>query len=167
VTPTPAAMVLINGLVNAVSGGWAGNGDVALVAALNSPTSPNPTPQGTIYTPFTVMQVENLLTSTDLAAVLELPEFGGDQGMLNLLEETPQTAETVTELNDWAESLAAANKITSTELSALQSLFNATESDPSWPATVPTISLPSQLGRLCDIADIAATRAVYAPETRD
>lgn len=146
--PSPAAVAWIQGQVGAMSGAWT-NTNAQIVTTLNTTLAANPTPQATVPKPYTVQTVMGALAASSqknvagyvsLSAVLDSVNAGDTPGVLT-----------------WASVLEMLGLITSTDVSAVQSLVTATELDPTWQSQLPISVI--NLGRLVDQYDVQAARA--------
>ena len=145
--PIPDAITALQGYIDGMSGGWT-NQDSAIVSAMNAPSAANPTPQGTIPTPYTITQLVGSLSSGSLANLDTFP------ALYQLMQDID--ANNTGNVLIAVEFLAAAGKILSSEATAIEAIVEATELDPSWPSQIGWAQ--ANLGRPADSADIEAAR---------
>jgi hypothetical protein len=144
--PSPSALEALRARVT----DWSAT-DEALVAALNAPDRPNPTPQGTVPAPLSESALLALLTDPtngSLVRLVEWPNFG--------LLKADIAAQNRAGVLLWAQALAAAGLIAPGEAGALSAYVQGTEPDPSWPAEVSWAE--ATLGRSVDGDDIREAR---------
>jgi hypothetical protein len=155
--PTPAAIAWIDAYAAGLPGGWATNDDAAIVAAANAPAVANPVPQGTVPAGYTPASLLSLLSATSAANV---ESFAGLQGLFDAIgsADSPGILAALALLQ-------ASGKVQSTEVAAIQSALSATVPDPSWPSKIGAAR--SAIGRPIDSADVAETRSIHAPGTKD
>lgn len=146
--PTPQAIAKIQAYVAAMSGGWS-NSDAAILAAYNTPTIANPTPQATVLVPYTSSTLLGDLSAASAANVAAFPAI--DQLYADIeSNNTPRVAATVA-------LLALGERITSAEATTINGVLTATQPDPTWQSQISQAQ--SDLGRVADEDDIAAARA--------
>lgn len=143
--------------------------------ALHRPSSrANPAARGSVNVPFDAADLVADLSPASLSNVTAIPSFDGSiLPLLNAPE--PKTPDTLTKLNQWAGMLAKAGKLTQAEFDALAApapgttpgaapgVFNRTQPDPAYGATVPGPSIVAQLygpGKTWAQADGAAVNFV-------
>jgi hypothetical protein len=148
--PSPAAIAAINTYVGGLSGGWAGNTDAQIVTAANTPAIANPTPQGTVPTPFTFA---TLLGSLSQSSAANVESFPGISDLYNDI-----IAQNSARVLAAIALMTASGRILSSEATAMTATVNATELDPSWPAQVGWAQV--NLGRPLDLSDSATARAI-------
>jgi hypothetical protein len=155
--PTPAAITTIRTKVSALSGGWAGNADNALLAtALNTEQVDNPVAQPT---------VPRVMYESELAAILSDPTKDSDPtngSLAKLLNWTnfglvkaDIVANNLVGIALWATELELLGILTSAQKAAVQA-YTEPIPDPNWTAQVSWAQ--ANLGRPVDAADIAAAR---------
>ncbi len=147
--PTPTAIAAIDTQVSNIAGGWT-NTDAELVAALNNPTVTNPSPQGAVPTPFTMLQLFAVLSSgseTNVRALAYLPNILADVAANN-----------VANCLAWVDLLAGGNvpAISGGEATALNAIISATEPTPGYQSLIGWAQ--ANLGRAVDAFDVAAAR---------
>ncbi len=149
--PSPAAITAIQSYVAALSGGWAGNTDAQVLAAANAPTIDNPVSATTIGKPYTFADLLAVLSDGSTAKLVALPSLPAILDAVNAGE--------MVVISRWVGLLIKGAVITSDEATAMTAIMADTETDPSWPTQISWAE--SNIGRLLDINDIAASR----PET--
>lgn len=130
-----------------MSGAWT-NTNAQIVTGLNTTLAPNPTPQGTVPKPYTILQLMGDLSAASQKNVALYPSLTDVLGAVN--------AGNSAFVEMWTNTLENAGDITATEASTIVAAVTATEPDPNWQAQLP-ISLIN-LGRLVDSFDVQAAR---------
>jgi hypothetical protein len=148
--PSPAAIAAINTYVGGLAGGWVGNTDAQIATAANTPAIANPTPQGTVPTPFTFT---SLLGSLSQSSAANVESFPGVSDLYNdiIAQNGPRVLAAIA-------LMSASGRILSAEATAMTTTINATELDPTWPAQVGWAQ--ANLGRPLDANDSAVARAI-------
>ena len=126
--PTPGMIASIKTFVAGLSGGFAGNTDAQIRAAMASTKVANPLPQATVPTPFTYGQLLGLLSAGSQANLEAFPAIH-DLFAAILAQNAADVVATVQLMQD-------ASKITSAEATAITNAVNATGPDPNWTAQV-------------------------------
>jgi hypothetical protein len=167
--PSPAAIALIDTYVTGLSGGWAGNTDSQILAAINAPVTANRTAQGTVPATFTADSIlsSGVISAASVAKLLALPSY--DSTVIPLLNQATKSATDVTNLNGWATAYFMAGALQQSEFDALAApaphttagvatgLFNQTVADPTYQSQLSWAQV--NLGRPADENDIATVRA--------
>lgn len=153
--PTPAALAWIDTYAAGLAGGWASNGNAAILAAANAATVANPVPQPTVPAGYTPQSLLSLLSATSAANV---ESFAGLQGLFDAINAANGPG-----ILAALALLQASGKVQSSEVTAIEGAIAATVPSPSWPSKVGAAQ--AALGRPLDAADLAIARALYAPGT--
>lgn len=157
--PSPAQVASIKGFVAGLAGGW-GNTDAQIRAAMAATTVANPTPQATVGKPYTASTVlgSGQISAASVGKLLTLPSF--DASVIPLLNLPAKAAADTASLAAWAGAYLEGGTITQAEHDYLAApttgVFNLTEPDPSWTASVPWDV--GTLGRPVDDFDLETAR---------
>lgn len=146
--PSPAAVAAIQTYAAALSGGWAGNADDAILAAANAPSVANPTPQPTVAKPYTYVDLLGHLSAGSIAKLVVLPSLPTIVDSIN--------AGNLLACQRWIATLVAGAIITGDEATALGGVMAATEPDPAFPARISWAE--ADIGRPLDLSDISEAR---------
>ncbi len=146
---SPAGITAVNGFVAGLAGGWSGNTDAAVLAAIDAPAVANPATRGTVPAGYTVASVMALLSSQSIQNLRTFPALYQLMGDI----QANNSANVLVAV----EFLVASADIQSSEGTAIAAAVNATVPDPSWQATVGWAQ--ANLGRPMDITDIEEARA--------
>jgi hypothetical protein len=145
-SPTPQAIALIGAKVDALPGGWAGNSDAQVVAALNAPSVANPTPQGTVPKPFVAADLVDAAAQGSRAA---LASFVTGAAPFIIAQDAAHLAAGI-------DALVSCGTITSGDAAAMKAVLTATQPDPSYPAQIGWAQ--ANLGRPLDQLDASVAR---------
>jgi hypothetical protein len=146
---SPAGITAVNTYVAGMAGGWTGNADATILAAVNNPTIANPAAQGTVPAGYSVTSLLGLLSTGSLSSLRTFPAL-------------TQLSQDIASNNSGnvlvaVEALAAFGDITSAEATAVAGAVNATVADPSYEAHIGWAQ--ANLGRALDLNDIEEARA--------
>lgn len=148
--PNPVQVQAIKSFVAGLSGGFAGNTDAQIRAAMVTTLVNNPVASApTVRKPFIVDDLVAAVAAANQANVINLAT-----SMLRFLEDVD--AQDVSRLQRWGRLLKSRGLIAAADLTALAAVVNATQSDPSWAATIAWDL--ANLGRIADDYDIEAAR---------
>jgi hypothetical protein len=145
-SPTPAAVAQIAAKVATLAGGWAGNTNDQIAAALNAPTIANPQAQGTVPKPFVIA---DLINAAAQATRPNLAPFMAGAAPLVIAQDVPHLAAAI-------DGLVAVGVVSAADATAMKSAMTGTQPDPSYQAQIGWAQ--ANIGRPVDPLDIAAAR---------
>jgi hypothetical protein len=152
VNPTPQQIQAIKAFVGSLAGGFTANTGVQIRAAMTSTLVPNPiTAAPIVHKPFTYDDMVGL-AAIDATAKANIAALAARIG--RFLEDVD--VQDLPRLQRWGRILLHQSQVTAAQATALNTLINATQPDPSWTATVPWDV--ANLGRVADDGDIEAAR---------